>query len=106
MLISCVDPFAEYPYAKLVSHGRSRNEPEFELRDTGVFKDQRYFDVFAEYAKASDNDILIRLTIANRSPTETSVLHLVPTLWFRNSWSWSCPPEDRKAVSRLTRENA
>src|SRR5205085_8966341 len=80
---------AEFPYARLVeeNHRRSRQEPEFELTDTGVFDDARYFDVFAEYAKASPNDLLIRLTVANRGP-EAARLHLLPTLWFRNSWSW------------------
>jgi hypothetical protein len=98
LLTPSADPFDEYPYAKLVAHHRSRSEPEYELRDTGVFKDQRYFDVFTEYAKASENDICIRIVVANRSPTESSLLHLLPTLWFRNSWVWSCPPEDMEQV--------
>ena len=62
------------------------------LRDTGVFDEDRYFDVFAEYAKASPDDILIRITIANRGP-EAAALHLLPTLWFRNSWTWGCTHE-------------
>ena len=66
---------------------------EFELIDTGVFEEDRYFDVFAEYAKAAENDILIRLTIANRGP-EKATLHLLPTLWFRNTWSWGQIPEE------------
>jgi hypothetical protein len=84
-------PQAEFPYAQLFTEnrGRTRGDREFELLDAGVFNDNRYFDVFAEYAKAAPNDILIRLTVANRGP-ETAVLHLLPTLWFRNTWSWGC----------------
>jgi hypothetical protein len=84
-------PQAEFPYARLVeeNHRRTRTEPEFELLDTGVFDDQRYFDVFVEYAKSSPNDILIRVTAANRGPA-AATLHLLPTVWFRNTWSWVC----------------
>jgi hypothetical protein len=87
-------PQAAFPYEHLVAenHRRGRGEPEFELRDTGVFRESRYFDVFAEYAKASPEDILIRLTVANRGPGP-AVLHLLPTLWFRNTWSWQCTHE-------------
>jgi hypothetical protein len=87
-------PQAEFPYDRLVeeNHRRGRKDPEFELADTGVFDDGRYFDVFAEYAKASPNDLLIRLTAANRGP-EPAVLHLLPMLWFRNTWSWGCKHE-------------
>ncbi|HEY2903775.1 MAG TPA: glucosidase, partial [Polyangia bacterium] len=82
-------PQRAFPYAALVEENRRRgkHDPEFELGDTGVFDDNRYFDVFAEYAKASPDDILIRLTIANRGP-EAAPLALLPTLWFRNLWSW------------------
>ncbi len=80
-------PQAEFPYARLVHHGRGRHEPELELEDTGVFDDGRYWDVTAEYAKTSPNDILIRLTVANRG-SEPATLHLLPTLWFRNTWAW------------------
>jgi len=82
-------PQAEYPYRRLVEENarRGKQDPEFELTDTGVFADNRYFDVLAEYAKASPNDILIRITVANRGP-ESHVLHLLPTLWFRNTWVW------------------
>jgi len=88
-------PQAEYPYARLVAENRRRNrhEPEFELLDTGVFDEQRYFDVTVEYAKASPNDILIRITAANRGP-EAGLLHLLPTAWFRNTWSWGCAAEE------------
>jgi len=82
-------PHTEYPYSRLVDENRNRNReaPEFEIRDTGIFDDNRYFDVFIEYAKASANDILIKITAHNRGP-EAATLHFVPTLWFRNSWSW------------------
>jgi hypothetical protein len=81
-------PQAAYPYADLVetNRRRSRNEMEYELLDTGVFKDDRYFDVFVEYAKAGPEDILVKITAANRGP-EAAELHLLPTLWFRNDWS-------------------
>jgi hypothetical protein len=81
-------PQAAYPYADLVAtnRGRSRNEFEYELLDTGVFNDDRYFDVFVEYAKAGPEDILIRITAANRGP-DPAELHLLPTLWFRNCWA-------------------
>ncbi len=85
-------PQAEFPYARLVEENRRRGraDREFELADTGIFDDHRYFDVFAEYAKRSPNDILIRLTAINRGP-DPAPLHLLPTLWFRNTWSWQCP---------------
>src|SRR5262249_27631214 len=82
-------PQAEFPYARLVDENRrrSRHEPELELSDTGVFADGRYFDVIVAYANASPDDLLIRLTAANRGP-QSAPLHLLPTLWFRNTWSW------------------
>jgi hypothetical protein len=81
-------PQAEYPYKQLIEgNRRSRQEMEYELIDTGVFDNSRYFDVFVEYAKASPEDMLIQITIANRGP-ETATLHVLPTLWFRNTWSW------------------
>jgi hypothetical protein len=83
-------PQAAYPYTDLVetNRRRSRNEFEYELLDTGVFNEDRYFDVFVEYAKAGPEDILIRITAANRGPAPAE-LHLLPTLWFRNDWaSW------------------
>ena len=87
-------PQAEFPYGQLVEENRRRGntEPEFELEDTGVFDEGRYWDVYAEYAKASPMDILIRLTVANRGP-EAARLHLVPTLWYRNTWIWGCKHE-------------
>ncbi|MBD2435890.1 MGH1-like glycoside hydrolase domain-containing protein [Nostoc sp. FACHB-110] len=83
-------PQAAFPYTQLVEENRRRNRysPEFELINTGIFDQDRYFDVFVEYAKATPEDILIEINIINRGP-ETKTLHLLPTLWFRNTWSWS-----------------
>src|SRR5437667_7425012 len=82
-------PQQEYPYARLVEENRrrGRQDPEFELLSTGVFDENRYFDVFVEYAKADVEDILIRITVANRGP-ELASLDLLPTIWFRNTWAW------------------
>src|SRR5258707_8219268 len=83
-------PQREYPYARLVDENRRRgkHDPEYELFDTGLFNDDRYFDVFVEYAKAAPDDILLRITIENRGP-EAAALHVLPQIWFRNTWSWS-----------------
>jgi hypothetical protein len=82
-------PQAAFPYARLVEENRrrKRQEPEFELVESGVFDDNRYFDVFVEYAKATSEDLCIRIQIVNRGP-EAAELTLLPTLWFRNTWSW------------------
>ncbi len=82
-------PQKAYPYLDLIetNRRRSRDDMEYELLDTGVFDDDRYFDVFVEYAKASTDDVLIKISIHNRGP-ESAALHLLPTLWFRNTWSW------------------
>jgi hypothetical protein len=82
-------PQAAFPYADIIKTNRSRGkgDPEYELLDTGVFRDNRYFDVFVEYAKADANDLLIRITVENRAPSAAS-LHILPTVWFRNTWSW------------------
>jgi len=87
-------PQHPYPYGDLVetNRRRSRDELEYELLDTGVFDDDRYFDVFVEYAKADPEDLLIRVTVHNRGP-EAAVLHLLPTLWFRNNWTWGDAPK-------------
>ncbi len=84
-------PQAEFPYERLVNenHARGVNQREFEIADTGVFDENRYFDVFATFAKANPNDTLIRLRIANRGP-EAAKLHVLPTVWFRNTWIWGC----------------
>src|SRR5215468_1163439 len=81
-------PQRAYPYEDLVrtNHARSRHELEYELLDTGVFDDDRYFDVVVEYAKAAPEDILIRIAVSNRGP-EAATLHVLPTLWFRRTWS-------------------
>ena len=83
-------PQTEFPYSQLVEENRRRgkDQPEFELLDAGVFKEDRYFDVFVEYAKGDVEDILIKITATNRGP-ETAPLRLLPTIWFRNTWSWA-----------------
>src|SRR6516164_8497327 len=83
-------PQEAYPYAKLVENNRRRGrlDLEYELLDTGVFDKDRYFDVFVEYAKESPEDILVRISIYNRGP-DPAPLHVIPTLWFRNEWSWT-----------------
>ena len=82
-------PQAEFPYARLVEENRRRDktQPEFELVDTGIFDERRYFDVVVEYAKAAADDILIRISVSNRGP-EAAPIEVLPTLWFRNTWSW------------------
>jgi len=82
-------PQAAFPYQQLLEENdrRTRQDPEFELLDTGVFAENRYFDVFVEYAKADVDDQLILLTVVNRGPAEAT-LHLLPQLWFRNTWCW------------------
>jgi hypothetical protein len=95
-------PQAAYPYADLVetNRRRSRNEFEYELLDTGVFKDDRYFDIFVEYAKGGAEDILLKITAANRGP-DAAELHVLPTLWFRNDWS-SWIAESNRAAAKPT----
>ncbi|MBA2367832.1 MAG: glucosidase [Candidatus Protochlamydia sp.] len=82
-------PQAAFPYSKLIEENQARNstEPEYELSDTGIFDQKRYFDIVIEYAKASVDDILIQMTASNHGP-EAAPLYLLPTLWFRNTWSW------------------
>jgi Mannosylglycerate hydrolase MGH1-like glycoside hydrolase domain/Glycosyl hydrolase family 63 C-terminal domain len=93
-------PQSEFPYAQLVEENRRRGRDalEFELINTGIFDEDRYFDVFVEYAKGSPDDILIRIEAINRGP-ETAELHLLPTLWFRNTWSWN-PGSERPWLRR------
>jgi hypothetical protein len=88
-------PHAAYPYNDLVETNRRRGggDPEYELIDTGVFAENRYFDVYVEYAKAAPEDLLIRIAVHNRGP-EAEALHVLPTLWFRNTWSW--PPNTER----------
>jgi hypothetical protein len=96
-------PQAAYPYADLVDtkRGRSRNEMEYELLDTGVFNEDKYFDVFMEYAKAAPEDFLIQITVANRGP-QAAQLHVLPTLWFRNDWaSWVARPSEKPMLKQI-----
>jgi len=97
-------PQREFPYARLIDENRRRGktEPEFELIDTGAFDENRYFDVFVEYAKAAPDDILIRITAFNRGPEEAP-LHVLPHVWFRNTWSWG--QSDAKPVLSALRED-
>jgi hypothetical protein len=92
-------PQAEFPYQELLdeSRRRGRSKPEYELMDTGIFAGDRYFDVFVEYAKAGCDDLCIRIEVVNRGP-DVARLELLPTLWFRNTWSWNASP--RKPVIR------
>ncbi len=98
-------PHAEFPYQRLIDESRERGKAdrEFELLDTGVFDDDRYFDVFVEYAKADVEDILIKITVANRGP-EAATLNVLPTVWFRNTWRWNGREPDRsmRAAGRST----
>jgi hypothetical protein len=101
-------PQSEFPYARLIEENRRRRleEPEFELADTGVFSENRYFDVVAEYAKADPDDLFIRITVCNRGP-DPAIVHLLPTIWFRNTWSWGCDYEGcfKKPVITSSNQN-
>ena len=98
-------PQSAFPYAGLTETNRlrGRNAPEYELIDSGVFDEDRYFDVFVEYAKAGPADLLVRISAANRGP-DPAELHLLPTLWFRNTWSWGDP--DQPTVHPILRRAA
>ncbi len=98
-------PQRAFPYTQLVAENRQRDRhsPEFELIDTGVFAEDRYFDLFIEYAKASPEDILIQISIVNRGP-ETKSLHLLPTLWFRNTWFWN--PTEEKSFLKIVQSDS
>jgi len=95
-------PQREFPYAQLVEENRRRSgrtdQPEYELLDTGVFDDNRYFDIFVEYAKASPEDICIRIEAINRGP-ETAYLETLPQLWFRNTWAWTETPGSEPQIT-------
>jgi hypothetical protein len=95
-------PLAAFPYDLLIEENarRGRSEPEYELADTGVFDGDRYFSVVVEYAKADEQDILVRLSVRNMS-TESASIHVLPTLWFRNTWSWGCKSEGCTTKPRL-----
>ncbi|HXY06370.1 MAG TPA: glucosidase [Terriglobales bacterium] len=103
-------PQAEFPYAQLVEENsrRGKDQPEFELLDTGVFESDRYFDVFVEYAKGDVEDILIRISATNLGP-ETAALRLLPTVWFRNTWAWGddgARPELRQVSAAIELQHA
>jgi hypothetical protein len=99
-------PQEAYPYGEIVdtNRGRSRHEMEYELIDTGVFDDDRYFDVFVEYGKATPEDLLIEITVKNRGP-ESAMLHVLPTLWFRNTWSWG-GQSTKPTLTQITGQSA
>jgi hypothetical protein len=98
-------PQAAFPYGDLVatSKGRNRGDMEYELLDTGIFKDDRYFDVFVEFAKNTPEDILIQISVSNRGP-EPATLDVLPTLWFRNTWTW-WPDTPRPSLKQVTGKN-
>lgn len=95
-------PQNAFPYANLVEENRRRNrfDMEYELLDTGIFNENRYFDVFIEYAKETPEDILVQISVINRGPS-SSILHLLPTLWFRNTWSWSSSKNKKPQVAMV-----
>jgi hypothetical protein len=86
-------PQREFPYSALVWHGRGRHEPEYELVDTGAFAQDRYWAVTVDHAKAAPTDLCTRITVENRGP-DAATLHVLPTLWFRNTWAWGLPGQD------------
>src|SRR5258708_9381304 len=100
-------PQAAFPYRQLVEENRAkgRDEPEFELLDTGIFDGDRYFDIFIEYAKAAPDDILIRITAINRG-LDAAQLHRLPTLWFRNMWSWAAESAQGSVRPKLLAQSA
>ena len=99
-------PQAAFPYAHLVEENRRRGkgDPEFELVDTGIFNDDRYFDVVVEYAKADAEDLVMRVTVTNHGP-ETAPIHVLPTVWFRNTWVWDRYP-DRPILGPTTEQKS
>jgi len=100
-------PLSRFPYGRLVGENRrrGRQEPEFEIVDTGVFDDDRYFDVFVEYAKADTEDLLMRITVHNRAP-QAAEIHLLPQAWFRNTWAWDHEPQTSKPAMSLDKRGA
>jgi hypothetical protein len=98
-------PQREYPYRELVetNRRRSREEMEYELLDTGIFNDDRYFDVFVEYAKAEPEDVLVRISVHNRGP-EAAQIHVLPTLWFRNTWCWGGEDEPKPVLGQVAKD--
>ena len=98
-------PQHAYPYGDLIetNRRRGRDDWEYELLDTGIFNEDRYFDVFVEYAKASPTDILIQISVANRGP-EAASIHVLPTLWFRNTWTW-WPDQPKPSLRQMPGQN-
>jgi hypothetical protein len=98
-------PQGEFPYLNLINtnRGRSRRDPEYELLDTGIFNENRYFDVFVEYAKAGPTDMLIQISMSNRGPDESEI-HVLPTLWFRNTWTW-WPDQPKPSLKDASRRS-
>jgi hypothetical protein len=94
-------PQQAFPYAELVAENvaRGRDQPEYELMDTGIFDEDRYWAVKVDYAKASPTDVCMRITVHNRGP-EPQTLHVLPTMWFRNTWAWNLPGRDYKPIIR------
>nr|XP_009859233.1 uncharacterized protein YMR196W-like isoform X1 [Ciona intestinalis]XP_026691489.1 uncharacterized protein YMR196W-like isoform X1 [Ciona intestinalis] len=99
-------PQSEYPYADLVHTNRNRglHVAEYELEDTGAFNDSKYWDVMVEYAKNDPQDILCKVTVSNRGP-ETAEIHVLPTLWYRNTWIWGCTHEGCTVKPSITKVN-
>ncbi|MES2308672.1 MAG: glucosidase, partial [Verrucomicrobiota bacterium] len=99
-------PQKEFPYQNLKEENqrRGKSDAEYELEDTGIFAESRYFDVQTEYAKNSPDDILIRITLSNRGPEEAD-LHFLPTLWFRNTWAWGCTHDGCEMKPKLSLVN-
>ncbi len=91
-------PQSAYPYERLTQERRTREDPEFEIEDTGIFDEHRYFDVFVEWAKASPDDIVLRVTVHNRGP-DPAPIHVLPHVWFRNVWSWGHPTIAKPSLS-------
>src|SRR5262249_20268810 len=99
-------PQAAFPYERLVEENarRTRKDPEFELLDTGIFDDNRYFDVVVEYCKITPDDLLIRITTTNRGP-DPAAIHLLPTMWFRNTWCWTGNQEVKPSLHATVNED-
>ena len=95
-------PQRAFPYHELIVENQRRglSQPEFEITDTDIFNEGKYFDIFVEYAKSAPDDILIRVTISNRSK-ESAPLHFLPTLWYRNTWAWGCEHEGCSAKQSM-----
>ena len=95
-------PQAAFPYEALLTENsrRGKKDPEYEIQDTGVFNDGKYFDIFIEYAKASPEDILLKITVYNRA-SEAAPIHILPNIWFRNTWDWGYS-SDKPSLERLT----